>query len=357
MQKLKYGAGSVSLRQIKRKDGSIRRYYQGRIYIEGKQICVYAKTQSEVLGKLKKLREQKKKPTAKGRAEAPLLYGEWLTEWASLFKIGKLRADYKAEFLKRVDTVRRQFGDVRLRDLTAIELQKYISSLPRANTAVKIFDVINGSLQKAEDVGLISKNPCRALERPTYQKQRRRAFEADEQVAMLNALDGKHKEAFFFLCCTGLRVGEFLALDKSKVDFERHIITVSESQSLKSGKNGATKTSAGIRKVYFTDELFNTFDIELLGCFTYSGIKKAFSKAIKKLGLKDISVTHSCRHTYASMLACMGVPAKVIQKQMGHASIVTTMDVYADLLLGGDSPIYKYIEGLKNTLISTLVFI
>lgn len=355
MQKLKYGAGSVSLRQIKRKDGSIRRYYQGRIYIEGKQICVYGSTQAEVLSKLKKLREQRKKTPAKILPQTPKLYGEWLDKWIDLFKAGKLRADYKAEFLKRVEIIRRQFGNVRLRDLSALELQKFINSFSKTNTAVKIYDVLNGSLQKAEDVGIIPKNPCRALERPTYDKQRRRAFEVNEQAAMLEALEGKHNFAFYFLCCTGLRVGEFLALDKSDVDFEKHVIIISKSKSLKSGNNGSTKTAAGVRKVYFTDELFEYFDINLLGKFTYSGIKKAFSKALKKLNLTGVSVTHSCRHTYASMLACLGIPAKVIQAQMGHASIVTTMDVYADLLYRGNSAIYKYIEGLKSTLISTLI--
>jgi integrase len=46
---------------------------------------------------------------------------------------------------------------------------------------------------------------------------------------------------------------------------------------------------------------------------------------------------------------------KVIQNQMGHASMSTTMDIYTDILLNGKSPILDYIRALKSTLISTLV--
>ncbi len=41
---------------------------------------------------------------------------------------------------------------------------------------------------------------------------------------------------------------------------------------------------------------------------------------------------HALRHTFASILLAAGHNAKYIQKQMGHASITTTMDLYAHLM-------------------------
>lgn len=73
------------------------------------------------------------------------------------------------------------------------------------------------------------------------------------------------------------------------------------------------------------------------------------------LNLSDISVTHSCLHTFASELYAVGVPDKIIQRQLGHASVSTTMDVYTDILMSGSSPILDYVKELKNTLISTLL--
>ena len=195
------------------------------------------------------------------------------------------------------------------------------------------------------------------MERPKYNEESRRAFELSEQSEVLAALSVRYSKAFFFLCCTGLRIGEFLALHPDDVDFRRHCIRVNKSLSLKTGQlNEETKTEAGERNVYFADELFKAFDLAELGAYTYNGIKKAFNKVYKKLDIAGVSVTHSCRHTFASLLYAVHVPDKVIQMQMGHASVKTTMDIYTDILLQGHSPILDYIRLLKSTLKSTLIF-
>lgn len=367
MQKLKYGAGSISRRQRKRKDGTYRRYYQGRIYRNGKQVTVYGNTQAECLTKLKALHEEieiekrriarlrKEEPEASGGKLVFRTYGEWLDEWVKQFKAGKLRDDYLIEFNRHVGIVREALGGLQLKRIEPLELLHYINSLPRCNSTVKKYDIINGSLQKAEDFGIIKHNPCRAIERPTYEKQKRRAFELAEQTEILAKLGERYAKVFYFLCCTGLRIGEFLALERCDVDFERHYIRVDSSRSLKTGEEGKTKTAAGVRKVYFADDLFEVFGVDALGTFTYNGVKKAFRKAFTALKLEGISVTHSCRHTFASMLYAVKVSDKIIQLQMGHAAVSTTMDVYTDILLQGESPIYGYIRKLKSTLNGTLL--
>ena len=369
MRKLKYGDGSISPRQRKRKDGTIRRFYQGRIYIDGEQKTVYAGTQTECLEKLKELREERDRVQAQrllniegqecsGQSGGKLqfrTYGEWLDEWVKQFKAGKLRDDYFEEFVKKVATIKDALGGLQLKKIESLELLRYINSLPRRNSTVKTYDIINGSLQKAEDFGIIKHNPCRAVERPTYDAQKRRAFELEEQTAILDELGERYAKAFYFLCCTGLRIGEFLALQPCDIDFDRHCIKVDSTLSLKSGKDKETKTVAGVRKVYFSDELFKVFGMDALGTFTYKGIKKAFNKVYKKLGIEDVSVTHSCRHTFSSLLYAVRVSDKIIQMQMGHADVATTMKTYTDILMKGDSPILDYIRKLKSTLISTLL--
>lgn len=54
---LKYGDGSIKRYYRTTKDGTRRCYWRARIYIDNKQISVYAKTQAECLGKLKELGE------------------------------------------------------------------------------------------------------------------------------------------------------------------------------------------------------------------------------------------------------------------------------------------------------------
>ncbi len=366
MQKLKFGAGSITRRQTTRKDGTIRRFYEGRIYRNGKQVSVYGTTQAECLAKLKELRdeiEKEKRQYAKLRKSVPnafenkcvfRTYGEWLDEWVKQFKEGKLREDYYEEFVRKVATIKEALGGLQLKKIEPLELLRYLNSLPRSNSTVKKYDIINGSLQKAEDFGIIKHNPCKAIERPTYDAQKRRAFELEEQTAILSTLNERYSKAFFFICCTGLRIGEFLALEQRDVDFQNHYIKVDSSRSLKTGKDKETKTVAGVRKVYFADELFEVFEITKLGTFTYNGIKKAFKQAYEKLGIEGVSATHSCRHTFSSMLYAVKVSDKVIQKLCGHADVATTMKTYTHILMKGESPLLDYIRKLKSTLINTL---
>lgn len=366
MQKLKYGDGCITPHRRTLKDGTIRRFFEGRIYINGKQVSVYAATKTECLKKLSSLRlerdearlKQRKLNQIPERCESRThfkTYGDWLDVWVNEYKIGKLRDSYAEEFKRQVSRMRATLGKLALQKIGPLDLMRYINSLPRCNTTVKVYDIINGSLQKAEDFGIIKRNPCRALDRPTYEKQKRRAFELSEQAAIIKALPERYGAVFFFLCCTGLRIGEFLALTPQHIDFTRHYIRVEASQNLKSGERGTTKTEAGKRNVYFADSLFKGFDVATLGTYSYNGIKKALSKVYKTLNLNDISITHSCRHTYASMLYAVGVPDKIIQKQLGHASVSTTVDIYTDILMSGDSPILDYVKELKSTLISTLL--
>lgn len=370
MQKLKYGNGSISARSRTRKDGTERRYYQGRIYIDGEQKTVYASTQAECLSKLRTLKEERDRERAQrllniegqGRDNPDTgkqrfrTFGEWLDEWVEQCKVGKQKETYTPEFRRQVATVRDVLGGLILRKIEPLELQRYFNSLPRSNTAVKKYDIVNGCLQKAEDFGIIKRNPCRAVEKPTYKKQKRRAFELAEQCEILSALKERYAAVFFFLCATGLRIGEFLALTAANVKFDEKYITVGASKDLKTGIVVEPKTEAGIRKVYFADGLFKAFDVQTLGTYTYYGIKKAFNKVFKRLKLGGISVTHSCRHTFASLLYAVGVSDKIIQSLCGHADLKTTMDTYTNILLRGDSPIIDYIRELKSTLKSTLIF-
>ena len=63
-------------------------------------------------------------------------------------------------------------------------------------------------------------------------------------------------------------------------------------------------------------------------------LKEAHSDALtdvaESAGL-EVSL-HDLRHTHASLLIRAGVPMKVVQERLGHASILTTMDLYAHIM-------------------------
>lgn len=60
-------------------------------------------------------------------------------------------------------------------------------------------------------------------------------------------------------------------------------------------------------------------------------IRRIFEPALKRAGLRRIRF-HDLRHSYAAALISAGENPKWIQKQLGHSSIMVTMDTYGHLL-------------------------
>ena len=58
---------------------------------------------------------------------------------------------------------------------------------------------------------------------------------------------------------------------------------------------------------------------------------RRFNKLLKEIGLPRIRF-HDLRHSAATLLLSMGVPAKVVQELLGHSTINITMDVYSHVL-------------------------
>ena len=56
---------------------------------------------------------------------------------------------------------------------------------------------------------------------------------------------------------------------------------------------------------------------------------------------------HQLRHTHASLLHDMGVPAKIAQEQLGHATVETTLKVYTHTI---PETHRKAVEGLERVL-------
>jgi len=42
---------------------------------------------------------------------------------------------------------------------------------------------------------------------------------------------------------------------------------------------------------------------------------------------------HDLRHTHATLMMMAGVNPKVVSEHLGHASVMTTMDIYSHVLL------------------------
>ncbi len=61
----------------------------------------------------------------------------------------------------------------------------------------------------------------------------------------------------------------------------------------------------------------------------------AFRRLCKQLELEGVRL-HDLRHAHATQLLAAGVPVRTVSGRLGHASAMTTMDVYAHFLEESD---------------------
>ena len=341
--KLKYGQGHIARKErIRKKDGSVYVIYEGRYYNEyGKIKSVYAKTKKECAKLLREANPARRKSDTPRRITPTV--AEWLLSWYNDYKAASVRPSTKRNYEQNIKALVDALGKYKLNALTGETLQKYFNGIEGGNTRKKQLVFLSACLEKAVVLKKIEFNPCRSVELPKYKKQKRRAITYDEQSFILDNANEKLSQVFFFLCVTGLRVGEFLALTKDDFFFEEHFFKV--DKSISEGVTAETKTESSNRIVYFTDELFEHFDINLLGTFTYSGLRIAFSRFLKANGIKGIC-WHCTRHTFSTICHSFGLTDKVLQTLMGHSTLAMTQDTYTHLLKKGTSKVYFYLEKL-----------
>jgi integrase len=146
---------------------------------------------------------------------------------------------------------------------------------------------------------------------------------------------------------TGVRVGELLALRWRTVDLKTGTLRIEESvyegqiQSPKSEKGTRILPIGPLtrwlleghrqRSVRLQPEDF-IFPSRQGG--TFSGrnlLQRVLAPAAKAAGLGRVT-WHQFRHIHSSLLHDLGVPAKIAQQQLGHASAETTLNFYTHVI-------------------------
>lgn len=217
--------------------------------------------------------------------------------------------------------------------------------------------LLGGVFKKPVNRKLIKHNPMVELKCPKSNKKTIpvRALTVDEQKKLLKVLKEEHvrySEIMLLSMFTGMRVGECCALLVEDINLDEKIISVSKTVSR--GKNGSnvlneTKTSAGTRRLHINDEVANflrdcigtkTSGVLFLSAnynlITSNQVNYNYSKALKDFDIVDKTLEekvdlHSLRHTYATRCIESGMPAKVLQKILGHTDINITLNTYCSV--------------------------
>ena len=223
-------------------------------------------------------------------------------------------------------------------------------------TRRKRFTHLRAFLRWAVKMGLISRNPLDKVQQPKAEKKAATFLTAEDIERLLLAIDyheenrrsaagkvpdvGWLRDIIQVGVCTGLRRSELVNLRWSDVDLVNNFIVVRNSEGFKtkSGHERRVPVAGPALEVLQrlrsgrADDLDGPVFVDRDGLpVKPDRVSKRFKFFARLAKLDERLHFHSLRHTTGSWLAMKGVPLRVIQAILGHASITTT-EIYSHLL-------------------------
>lgn len=342
------GEGSV----YKRRDGR----WAGSAYLPTttgklKRIQLYGSTRADVRLRLNARLDQ----AAKGIYEPdhPWKVGEYLDYWFTEVA-GKTRKPKTMELYEGAIRLylKPGLGTNSLTRLSVVQVQTFLNQQYNAGHSARTVQVmrcvLSAALTRAMREEIVFRNVARLVEVPTWERQEITPWTV-EQLTQFLAVARDHQlfSAFVLLILYGLRRGEVLGLRLTDVDFANHQLHIRQQVQAVTGHViiGSLKTSAGRRDlplVTFAEHALaahlrqrssNTTSTDLVFQSTTgtpiepNNFTRTFHVLRKRAGLPRIKL-HHLRHTAATILKNVGVPARDAQLILGHAHVSTTQQLY-----------------------------
>lgn len=349
------GEGSV----IKRGNGT----WEARIDIgrdaNGKRRTrsIYGKTKKEVTDKLTRLAAQKLNGslTAETKLDVAGFLTIWLSDSVKLSTRASTHASYDQVVKRHIVPA---IGSTNLVKLSPLNVQAMYAAMEKKGKSARLRQMVHAILRRALKMamkwGLVTRNVCDAVDRPSVPKHEIKPLDAAQVNAMIEAAKGKPIENLLIVAVTsGLRQGELFGLEWGDIDFVSGNLSVRRTAVDLGGKvtTNPPKTAKGQRLVELPQMAIDALRAQqslleasgLAGCKLVfpaedGGYQRRFGpfreqlKAIIKEAKLPAIRFHDLRHSSATLLMVEGVHPKIVQERLGHSTIGITMDLYSHVL-------------------------
>lgn len=252
------------------------------------------------------------------------------------------------------------FGDKMLPEILYSDAKAAIAAKSAGGASGK---TINNHLVPARDVfrmavrdGLIAVSPMDGIANLAHQAPEPDPFDHDEVAALLSHMETKFPEQvanyFEFALQTGMRPSEIIALqwgdvawNKKRIKVQRAVVDW-EPKGTKTNKVREVDLSGDALAVLkrqkahtfmrgTSAEIFNNPNTLKPWADEQVQRRRYFAPALRALGLRERDA-YQCRHTFASLALMGGINIGYLSRQLGHATITTTLTKYARWIEGAD---------------------
>ena len=269
-------------------------------------------------------------------------------------------------------------GRIKLQDLTPAHLDGFYArsleleaghrkgSKLSPTTAHHRHVAVKMALDRAIELGMLSKNPVRLTQPPRANRTETRMLDEHEAAGLLATIgDGVGGLPAYFALMTGARLGEILALRWSDIDLDTGVARIRRTviehmlgqgarswytfKEPKSGHGRSVDLGAATirrlrthRKTQAAQRLaaggdWNNLDL-VITTATGEPVRPSTTSgrlrdAVSRAGLSGVRF-HDLRHAHATILLKAGTPPHVVSKRLGYSTVAFTLQVYAHVLPG-----------------------
>lgn len=293
-----------------------------------------------------------------------ILFRDFAEEWLQKYALGVVKESTFRNYRSIIQNhISPQLGHYPITQITPKAIQEFLVWLVQSGrskkTANNVLVLLKTMLTYGVQFSSLRVNPAFNVKPFRVEEQEQDFLQPHEVGLLLKHADEPFKTLFLTAVLTGMRRGELLGLMRSDIDWVNdrifvrralYWLTNTEKRERRTPKRfvlTTPKTKRSNRAIVMSPILKKALQIHLINspeneldlvfCNRNGGpldpdnfVKREFHAALDRAGLRRIRF-HDFRHTFSSLLIHIEPNPKLIQSQLGHASIQTTIDRYGHL--------------------------
>ena len=320
----------------------LHKRYNGYWYLyfdaDGKQqkVSTHTKHKPEALEFVRTFKQSEHQKKTDAQLKSLSQFQQEFIEYSKSVHTDKTRKTFDVAFNEFI----RITGDLQLSAIDVKCIEKFLAqkTIDASQwTARKYYGSLASAFETAIRWKYLDMNPFRQVKKPRGNEILPIFFSKDQLDTLFKTItEPMLRNICIVAACTGMRLGEIVALRWESVDLERRVITVENTDSFttKSKKHRAIPMNdfvydslASLTATQCVDMVFHD---SRGSSFDPNEVSRDFKKFVRQLGYNDKLHFHSLRHSFCSILAKAGVSLYTISKLAGHADVRTTQ-IYAHL--------------------------